>query len=66
MVETRTMAEALTTDEDTKTTNSVLRQILYQKAFLVEYQKNRNIFKTYFARGSVRLLFFYKKIALIS
>jgi len=29
----------LTTDEDTKTTNSVLRQILYQKAFLEEYQK---------------------------
>jgi hypothetical protein len=51
----------LTTDEDTKATNSVPRQILYQKAFLEEYQKNRNIFKTYFARGSARLLFFTKK-----
>ncbi len=55
-VETGNRAEALTTDEDTKTTNSIPRQILYQKAFLEEYQKNRSISKMCFARGKKQTL----------
>jgi len=41
----------LTTDEDTKATNNVPRQILYQKAFLEEYQKKskhiQNVFRNW-------------------
>ena len=41
----------LTTDEDTKASNSIPRQILYQKAFLEEYQKKskhiQNVFRNW-------------------